>query len=379
MRFSTILEYQDKISVLTERNLNIIDEAKVQVRSLSEDETSEFTANKDEIMALRAEMADFERSMKDLEKNNNIKKISIDRNMEKKEFSFIRALSDAYNKGEKEVNISRAFKVTGVDGEGEDVVPVDLMNEVIMPLREEYVFGKAGAKIKTGLTGNIQLPVYTGNQGADHVEETGKAPEYKGSFTNITLTPKRISAYTTISKQFLIQAIPAAQDAIVEDLSRQIWDKIEANLFSSTAATETKPAGLLNGLSSETVETYKDLCDFEADLREKKYKNVKYIVSPRAEAAFKSTIKGTNGTGMIMTDGKVDGIETFVTSEVAPKQFLLGDFSNLVIGFWQNPTISFYDDFQLAQDGLVGIVVSGYYDAKLARPDAVALGEVAGE
>ena len=113
----------------------------------------------------------------------------------------------------------------------------------------------------------------------------------------------------------------------------------------------------------------------EADLREKKYRNVSFAISPRAEAAFKSTIMGTANVGMIMQNGKVDGLDTVVTSNIEPNQFLLADWSNIQFGFWENPTISFFEDFQLAQNGQVGIILSGFYDVKLLRSDAIALGE----
>lgn len=373
-KYNTILEYQDAIAVLRDKNLSMLDEAEKMVRSLDEAQLSEFNSTKDEILELENEMKEFEREIQ----NTNYTKISIDTNMEKKEFSLIRALSDAYNKGEKEVKIDRAFTTAA---EGEDVVSVDLVNEVIMPLREEYLFGQVNAKVRTGLAGNPQMPVYTGgtltNPSDGHVAETGAAAEYTGAFTNITLTPHRISAYTTISKQFLIQAVSSAQDAIIEDLSRQIWDQIELRLLSDSAASEVAPKGLLNGLTAVEVADYKDLVNVEADLRERKYKKVEFVLSPRAEAWGKSTIKGTNNTSMILSDSKMDGIKTTVTSNVEPNQFLLADFSNLIIGFWENPTIAFYDDFQLAQNGLVGIVINAFYDAKMVRNDALVLGEVA--
>ena len=377
MKYNTLLEYQDAISVLTERNLAIIDEAKTLVRSLNDDENEEFSRNKEEILTLKAEMSEIQRQLESENTIKNLKKISIDNNMENKDFSLIRSLSEAYKSGQREnITLKRDWQVTGASGEGEDVVSVDLLNEVIMPLREEYLFGQLPCRVMSGLKGNPQIPVYSRGNKAAHVAETGSATKATGAFSNITLAPHRISAYTTISKLFLIQATPAAQEAIVRDLSLQIWDTIEETLLSDDAATEVAPAGLLYNKTAEEIWTYKDLVEMEADLREKKYKDVEFVLSPRAEAWAKSTIKGTNNTSMIMDGGKVDGINTIVTSAVEPNQFLLADFSNVLIGFWGDMTFSFYEDFQLAQDGLVGIVINGFWDGKLARPDALVLAEV---
>lgn len=371
MRFDNSAEYDAAINDLVRENTNLINTCKEEVRSLTEEENSIFENRVNEINALKEEKNELLRSIENL----NLKNISIDKKMEN-EFSLIRSLSEAYNSGKRDnIVINRTHTVAA---EGEDIVPVDLVNELIMPLREEYLFGQLPVRVRTNLSGNVQIPIFGGGSLSKdaHVGETGLAAEYTSSFDSITLTPHRFSVWTTISKQWLIQSIPAATDALVEDLSRQFWDKIESLLLSDASATENKPAGLLKGLEAVEVETYKDLCNFEADLREKKYRNVSFAISPRAEAAFKSTIMGTNNTGMIMSGGKVDGLNTVVTSNIEPNQFLLADWSNVQFGFWENPTVSFFEDFQLAQNGQVGIILSGFYDVKLLRDDAIALGEV---
>lgn len=375
MKYNTMLEYTDAISVLTERNLAILDEAKIQVRSLNDDENAEFTANRENIIALKAEKDELERHLNDENTKKQLKNISIDRKMDKKEV-IIRSLSEAFNSGKRDkIVIDRAHTVAA---EGEDIVPIDLVNDMIMPLREEYLFGQLPVRVRTNLSGDYQIPVFNaGTLSKDgHVGETGMAAEYTSSFNSVTLTPHRYSLWTSISKQMLIQAIPSAIDAITEDLSRQFWERIEAVLLSDAAATENKPAGLLKDLEAVEVENYKDLCNMEADLREKKYRNISFAVSPRAEAHFKSTIMGTANVGMIMQNGKVDGLDTVVTSNIEQNQFLLGDWSNVQFGFWENPTVTFFEDFQLAQNGQIGIILSGLYDVKLLRNDAIALGEV---
>ena len=371
----TSIEILDKKNQLVKRNADIISAAKTEVRELTAEENAEFEVNQTELRNLEAAEKELEKELEITERNTQ--KNIIDNKMEK-EFSLIRSLSEAYNSGKKDnIVINRAHTITGVSGEGEDIVPVDLVNELIMPLREEYLFGQLPVRVRTNLSGDVQIPIFGGGTLSKdaHVGETGLAAEYTASFDSITLKPHRFSVWTTISKQWLIQAIPSATSAITEDLSRQFWDKIEALLLSDASATELKPAGLLKGLTATEVTTYNDLCNFEAGLREKKYRNVSFAISPRAEANFKSSIMGNNATGMIMQNGKLDGLDTVVTSNIEPNQFLLADWSNVQFGFWENPTISFFEDFQLAQNGQVGIILSGFYDVKLLRSDAIALGE----
>ena len=109
-------------------------------------------------------------------------------------------------------------------------------------------------------------------------------------------------------------------------------------------------------------------------MKELNYDNIKAILSPRAEANFKAMICGTNNSGFVLDGSKLDGMDAEVTSRLASKKFLLGDFNQLVIGFWGNTEIQLIEDSYYAKRGQVCIVVNAYVDAKLARANAVVLG-----
>jgi len=370
MKYNTVLEYQDAISVLTERNLAIIDEAKTLVRSLNDDENDEFSRNKEEILSLKEEMAELERKANDALELQKFKNISIDKNMENKEFSLGRAICEAYNAHEQYVTLSRALTVAS---EGEDTVPVDFW-DCLRPLLEEKVFNKIGAKIETNLHDNAQIPVLNSSY-ATWVSETGEASEASPSFTSVTLSPKRFSCFIPVSKQWLIQATESCQAALMEDIANYASAIIENQIWSDKAASEVQPAGLCYNLAYTLVEDYNDLVNLEADLRQEKFDNMSVVLSPHAEADLKSMIRGTNATGMVLENGRVDGLDTHVTSILPTREFVLIDGRQLVIGFWGNTELQIMEDTYYAKRGQVCIIVNGYADFKLARPNAIKLGK----
>lgn len=367
-KYNTILEYNDAIAVLKERNLKMIDDAKLEIRSLNEAETSEFDANKAEILSLEAEKEEFERALNDEKTTKILKNISIDTKMEKNQFSIGRAICEAYNNHEKYVTLSRAL--TAGD-EGEDTIPVDFW-ECMRPLMEEKVFNKIGARIETNLHDNAQIPVLNSSYCTWNTE-TGEADEAEPTFSNVTLTPKRFACFVPISKQWLIQSTQSCQDAIMNDIADYAAAIIENQVWSDKAASETQPAGLLYNLSYTTVENYNDLVNLEADLRQEKFNNMSVVLSPHAEADLKSMIRGTNATGMVLENGKVDGLDSHVTSVMPTRQFALIDGTQLVMGFWGNTEIQLIEDSYYAKRGQVCIVLNGYADFKLARANAIKL------
>lgn len=370
-KYNSILEYDDAIAVLRDKNLGMIDTATLEIRSLSESETSEFEANKAEILALEAEKEEFERNLNDENTKKQLKNISIDNKMENKEkFSLGRAICEAYQNHEKYVTLSRALTVAD---EGNDTVPVDFW-ECMRPLLEEKVFNKIGARIETNLHDNVQIPVLQSSY-ATWNTENGEASEATPAFTNVTLSPKRFACFVPISKKWLIQSTKSSQAAVMEDIANYASAIIENQVWSDEAASETHPAGLCYNLSYTTVGDYNDLVNLEADLRQEKFDNISVVMSPHAEADLKSMIRGTNATGMVLENGKVDGLDSHVTSILPTREFVLIDGRQLVMGFWGNTELQIIEDSYYAKRGQVCIVVNGYADFKLARPNAIKLGK----
>jgi HK97 family phage major capsid protein len=261
-----------------------------------------------------------------------------------------------------------------VAAEGEDVVATDIW-DVWAPLRANNVLVDAGMKVRSGLVGDVQIPLYSkGN--VQWKGEVAAAEDGNGSFTNVTLSPKRITGKFPISLQFLAQTTPDVEAVIREDIALAVWEKIESTILGSAAGSATQPAGLAYNVAAETVSDYSYLTALEAELEEDNFKEISFIVSPKAKASFKSMIKGTNATGMVYEDGEVDGYKTNMTSNVAASYFFAGDFSNLVCGLWDEVRIDVVADSATLAEGQVMIIVNAFADAKLARENAVVLGKV---
>ena len=89
-----------------------------------------------------------------------------------------------------------------VTSAGEEVVAEDKLN-ILEPLRANLVLTGAGASYMTGLVGNVSIPVYSGSN-VGWAGEIADAADGAGTFSEVNLEPKRLTAYLDISKQFLI-------------------------------------------------------------------------------------------------------------------------------------------------------------------------------
>ena len=321
--------------------------------------------------------------------NNNI-------NME---FSLLKTISDTVNnrnfnesanaileEGRKELRASglsfsgqiqlpletrAAIQAFGAAGTGAEAVKEEKFS-ILDPLYANMVLAGAGATFLTGLQGEVSIPMYSGSS-CTWVGELAPASNGEGTFSEVKLSPKRITGVIEISKSFLNLTDASAEAMLRKDLIKQLSSKIEATVFGTVAGSTTQPAGLLNGITQDTTAiTHAGLVAMERSLD---VANVgsdrKFIVSPQAKATLKTTAKASNYPSFLMDDNNsILGYDGYMTSNVASNGVLFGDFSEVVVGMWNGLDL-IVDPYSLASKGCVKIVASMYVDVKLRRAGAV--------
>lgn len=393
------LQIKDKKAELKKKALELIETCKTEIRDFTSAEADEYNSIKVQIEELNDELRKIDAEL-NKEDNNKTNLINTKKNME---FRLIKAINDIANnrnldetasavieKGAEEMRkaglssegqillpTEQRAAIT-VASEGEDVVETDFTS-ILEPLRAKNVLVNAGATFLTGLVGDVQVPVMAGSN-VTWEGETSAASDGAGSFSNVKLTPKRLTCYVDVSKQFLVQDSLDAENLIKRDIVNAINSKLESTILGSAAGTATQPAGLFNvasGDSLTSIADYGDICDLEADVEDANVNGeCKYVMSNKAKAALRGMIKGTNGTGMVFEHGQVDGTDAYNTSNVEGKNIAFGDFSNLAIGQWGAIDLT-VDPFTQATNGKVRLVVNAYFDAKVLREGAIAVGTVA--
>lgn len=263
-----------------------------------------------------------------------------------------------------------------VSEEGEDVVVTDFEN-ILEPLRAKNVLVQAGARYLTGLVGDVQVPIMNASN-VTWEGETAPAKDGAGTFDHIKLQPKRLTAYIDISKQFLVQDSVDAEALIRQDLVNAINSKLEETILSASAGTTTMPQGIFYSDSALTsVSAFTDICELESDIEDANINGeCKYIVSNKAKAALRTMAKSALTTELVMHDGSIDGTAVLNTSHVGGKKIAYGDWSYLAIGQWGGIDLT-VDPFSQATNGKVRLVINAFFDAKVLRPEAIAVAEVA--
>ena len=383
----TSIELIDKKEQLQLRAESIIAGAEKESRKLTDEESANFNEILNQI-----EVADTE--LREITDNLN-QRINNKTTMEK--FSLLKAVADRANgkqldeRAQEVVNAGMAeMRKAGISYSGDIVLPMEFRADIkagtatagkenvgtdilgILPaLRAKSVLVQAGANYMTGLVGNVSIPVYSGSN-VTWEGEVAAASDGAGTFSDVKLEPKRLTAYVDVSKQFLIQDSNNAEELLKMDIVNAILEKLEKTLLGSAAGTATIPAGMFNGVTADTAAvTYADVVNMEATLEDANVSgDIKFIVAPTAKAVLKTTVKGANANaGFIMQNGEVEGYDVLCSSAVASKGVVMGNFADYVIGQWGGIELT-VDPYTQAANGKVRLVVNAYFDGKPRRTSA---------
>lgn len=381
----TLTDKKEQLKIKAESLLN---EARKEARKLSADEETEYND-------LCKQIADVDNELRDLNDKLNNKET---KTTMKENFSLLKAVraiannqtldersQEVVNAGIAEMRKSgqsysgqivlpveeRATVVAGTATNGQEAVAEDKLN-ILAPLRDALVLSAAGANFMTGLVGNVSIPTYSGST-VGWAGEVDAAKDGAGNFGEVELSPKRLTAYVDISKQFLIQDSVSAEALLRKDIVDALSNKLESTILGAVAGDATKPAGLFAGVTADTAAiTFADILKMEQTLEEKNVGgNIKFIASPAAKAVLRTTAVGGTKSDlrMLMEGNEIDGISTLVTNGMTSKGLILGNFNDLVIGQWGGIDLT-VDPYTQAANGKIRLVVNAYFDAKPQRADS---------
>ena len=308
------------------------------------------------------------------DENKRNKNINVNK-MNKLQYRFKQAVENReYN---RDIKLDkRSITVTGGTGMHDALVQEDF-TEILEPLYANSILTKLGIQTRRGQVNDVHVPKMSkGTVGFLGEIEPAQATGFE--FNYITLRPKRIAAYYDISEQALIQDAIGTFNACQANLVRKVEEYIEQEIFSDTASSDVRPAGIFHGVETKTVTNYKDLCNFEADVEEKNVVgNMKYALSPRAKAYFRQLHKANNNTGMVFEFGEMDGIPAEISSAVPQYKFVYGNWNNLLFCSWNDGVMKISDAATGLITGEVRVYLAAYIDWAVLRPEAFAFGEVA--
>lgn len=403
----TILELKDQQALLQEANDKVFEKVETEKRAMSEKEESEVQNNIRKMDELELKIQNEERKMGNGKPVSQRKAVP---HIEKREFSLlktIRAMAERKDLPEYSADISvmgrSQFKEAGINIEGGFIIPSEVRADIkagtatagqeivaedkkaiIPPLVDKLVFAKAGVTMLTGLVGNVSVPSYAGTTVA-WKGEVAAADDGGGAFSEVELSPKRLTAYINVSKQFLLQDGVGAERMLMENIANAVARKLESTILGVAVGSATQPQGMgykvttgADTKANAVEPTWATIVGLETavDSSNALDGNLAYITNGGGRGILKTAMKEADVAHGYLVDenGLVNGYPLLVTNSASAVAgdddigdlVVFGNWADLVIGQWGGYDIT-VDPYTLAPTGQVKITINAYFDAKGLR------------
>ncbi len=273
--------------------------------------------------------------------------------MPKSEFS-VYVPADALGAGRRDLDKA---------GAGASLIQTDLVSFIDL-LRNRSVMYSMGATRLSGLQGHVAIPKQTGAAtGYWLTNDATPITESQQTFTQVTMSPKNVGAYTEITRQLMMQSSIDAENLVMSDIAKVIALAVDSAALNGDG-TGGAPTGVLQtgsiGSVTGTSLAYAQILEFQTDVAASNALTMGcgYLTTPAVAALLKGRVRvsGTDSPlweGNIL-DGTVEGFRAMTSLQMPSATMAFGDWSQVVIGEWGvlELDVNPYADFKA---GIVGL------------------------
>lgn len=275
-----------------------------------------------------------------------------------------------------------------VAGTGAYLVATDnLGGSFVEMLRNESVVRQMGARVLSGLVGNVTIPKQTAGATAYWLaSESTQITEGNQTFGQLAMSPKTVGAYTEISRLLRLQSSPDAEGLIATDLAQQVAIAGDlAALHGSGSAGQ--PQGLVGtsgtGSVSGSTFDYADILNFQEDVATANALrgSLGYVTTPAVASLAMQRVMFANTASPLwmgnMLRGSMGGYPTgfpaMSSNQVSSGYCIFGDWSQMIIGEWGVLEIAVNEQANF-QAGIVGVRCFYTMDVGIRIPAAFSIG-----
>lgn len=271
----------------------------------------------------------------------------------------------------------RALNAT-TPSEGGYLVDSEVLgSELVTFLRNQTRVMALGARVISGLRGDISIPRQLTGQTAYWVSETGTITASNGTFGQITGKPRRLGTSIPYTKQFLAQTSLSADQFVVADADDATAVELDRVAINGAGASE--PLGILNLASGDlstvtfsAAPTWAKYLAFFQALAEAKTLGLgtpAYLTTPASAVKAMSIAKFSNTSNPIWDENNKIGAFRAEWSNQFPSgdKVIFGDFSQVLYLEWAGRDVIVDPYGTNATTGQVTVTIQRMVDMVIRR------------
>lgn len=250
-------------------------------------------------------------------------------------------------------------------------------------LRNASSVMRAGARMLTGLSGDVKIPKkLTAASAAWISTEGGDTSASEMTVGSVSMVPRTLGAYTDVTRQLLIQSSLDVEALMRDDLATAIALTIDKAALEGDGQSGA-PTGILNTVGvnlvpafGAAIPSFAEVVTLETALGEDNalMGNLAYILPAPMWGGLKTKEKAS-GTAQFVVEpgGTINGYRSFVSNQATAGNLYFGNFSDLLIGFFGGLDIT-VDPYTNSKSGTVRIVALQSCDVAVRHAVSFAYG-----
>lgn len=239
---------------------------------------------------------------------------------------------------------SRDLTVGSGAGGGYLVGTDNLGGEFIDLLRNTMLVRRLGARILTGLRGNITIPKRTAGVTSYWVGEGVAPTEGANTYAQLPLSPKNVGANLDYTRNLLLQSNPSVDGLVNGDLATSLALAVDLAAFHGSGGSG-QPQGVVGSsgvgaVTATTIDMAKAM-EFLTDVAAGNAlaANCAFVTTPAVAAICASRVKFSSTAspmwvGNILETSDMMGFRGFSSNQITAGYMIFGDWSQLIIGEW---------------------------------------------
>jgi HK97 family phage major capsid protein len=211
-------------------------------------------------------------------------------------------------------------------------------------LRSKMLMSKLGARMLSGLVGNVNIPRQNSAGSAYWVAEGVAPTESQLGVAQLSLSPKTVGAVTEFTRLLMLQSAPSIEQLVFTDLAAVIAREIDRVIIAGSGASG-QPTGItattgvdeitLSGASSTF--DWSDAVEMETAIQDDNApEGFAYLTRPGIRGTLKTRAKigSTYPVFLCGEDNRMNGYPVPVTTQVPASTLIFGDFTQIIVGEW---------------------------------------------
>jgi HK97 family phage major capsid protein len=234
-------------------------------------------------------------------------------------------------------------------GPGSNIISTDYYGaQFIDILRSALIIRRAGARVLTGLTGNVAIPRLKKSATSGWVAENAALSPSDPQYDQVTLTPKHAGGIVEFSRNLLLQSSPDIEDLLRADFAAVLARAIDRVAIKGGGSNE--PTGIMatGGIATVNMTTpsWSTILELVEAVEgaDVDGASMAFLGNASVTRKLRSTAKvSSTDSVMIMENARELAGYPYLSSSLVPldtdspgdiSTLLFGNWSDLILGFW---------------------------------------------